>query len=490
MSEARALWYGGKWHLGNGDLLISLNPATGETLWEGNGASSEDVEKAIKAAYQAFGSWSRVSFDDRLKIVETFRERIEAGKATLARLIAKETGKPLWDCEGEVAAVLGKIAISVQAYHERTGVKYVAGDIAQSLSHHALGVMVVLGPYNFPAHLPNGHIVPALLAGNTVVFKPSDETPCVAEWMMQCWEDAGIPEGVINLVQGGREVGAALLESQEIAGVLFTGSYATGKVLHRALAGRPEVMLALEMGGNNPLVVWDVDDVQAVATLIVQSAFMSSGQRCTCARKLIVEQGRAGDAVVEALLARMETIRVGEPFEVPAPFMGCLINNRTVDHLLGVQEMYCAAGAKILSPMKRLQEGLPFLSAGFVDVSQRKHIPDEEFFGPFLQLRRVANWDNALVEANATSYGLAAGLLSDRKTRWDVFRHEIRAGVVNWNRPTTGASSAMPFGGVGHSGNLRPSAYYAADYCAYPMASLMSEKVVAPAVVMGLDNVS
>lgn len=486
MSQTRALFYGGKWHMGNGILLVSENPSTGSALWEGNGANADDARRAVDAAYAAFPAWAALGFDARLAFVEAFRERVEAGKATLSHLIAKETGKPLWDAEGEVAAVIGKIAISVQAYHERTGSKVAAGDITQSLSHHPLGVMVVLGPYNFPAHLPNGHIVPALLAGNTVVFKPSEYTPRVAEWLVSCWEEVGLPSGVVNMVQGGGDVGAALLECQQIAGVLFTGSYNTGRKLHAALGGRPEVMLALEMGGNNPLVAWDVDDVMAAATMIVQSAFMSSGQRCTCARRLIVSESQR-DALVEALLARMDTIRVGDPFESPAPFMGPVISERVAKELLNIQDIYRAAGAKMLRPMERVKAGLPYLSAGLVDVSRKRNMPDDEFFGPFLQMRAVATFEEALAEANNTAYGLAAGLLSKDKTLWERFRREIRAGVVNWNRPTTGASSALPFGGVGHSGNLRPSAYYAADYCAYPMASLSSEKLAVPQTIAGLD---
>jgi succinylglutamic semialdehyde dehydrogenase len=276
---------------------------------------------------------------------------------------------------------------------------------------------------------------------------------------------------------------------RDIAGVLFTGSYSTGKALHKALAGRLDVLLALEMGGNNPLIVWDVADVAAAATLIIQSAYISSGQRCTCARRLIVPAGEQGDVLIEALLARIDSIRIGGAFDEPAPFMGPLIHNRIVDELLKMQEWYKAAGATILRPMVRLQAGLPFITAGLADVTRKSNVPDVEFFGPFLQVKRVRDWESAMVEANQTSYGLAAGLLSDRKELWEQFIRDVRAGVVNWNRPTTGANSGLPFGGVGLSGNHRPSAYYAADYCAYPVASLMSEAVVAPQQVVGLEHV-
>ena len=488
MSHTQGLFYDGAWHMGRGALLQSFNPATGALVWEGLSAHVDDVDAAVASAKKAFLGWSRMSFDARLEIIQAFRTKVDASKAILSHMIAKETGKPLWDCEGEVTAVLGKIDHSVRAYHERTGERRVAGDIPHMLQHRPHGVMAVLGPYNFPAHLPNGHIVPALLAGNVVVFKPSEETPRVAEWMVSCWQEAGLPDGVLNLVQGGRVTGEALVRHKDLAGVLFTGSYGTGKALHHALAGRVDVLLALEMGGNNPLIVWDVADAVAAATLIVQSAFITSGQRCTCARRLIVPADERGDVILDALLARMDTIRVGGAFDVPAPFMGSLIHNRIADELLKMQEWYAAAGAKLLRPMKRLQPDLPFLTAGLADVTRKSNVPDVEFFGPFLQVKRVKDWEGALFEANQTAYGLAAGLLSDRRDLWEQFVREVRAGVVNWNRPTTGANSGLPFGGVGLSGNHRPSAFYAADYCAYPVASLLSETVTAPEQVVGLEN--
>jgi succinylglutamic semialdehyde dehydrogenase len=206
-AQIKSLFYQGTWHAGRGPIFASVNPATQEVMWSGHSATAEDVDAAMISAKQAFYAWSRLRFDERLAMVQAFRARVESSKAELAQLIATETGKPLWDCEGEVAAVLGKIDHSVRAYHERTGEKIIAGDIPQMLQHRPLGVMAVLGPYNFPAHLPNGHIVPALLAGNTVVFKPSEETPRVAEWMVSSWQESGLPDGVLNLVQGARETG-------------------------------------------------------------------------------------------------------------------------------------------------------------------------------------------------------------------------------------------------------------------------------------------
>lgn len=409
--------------------------------------------------------------------MDQFRANVERNKRSLAEAIAQETGKVLWDATGEVTAVINKVGISITAYNERTGRKSSeTNGVTQSLRHRPHGVMAVFGPYNFPAHLPNGHIVPALLAGNTVVFKPSEETPMVAELYAGFWREAGLPEGVLTVVQGAKETGIALAASG-IDGLLFTGSYETGKILHKQFGGRPEIMLALEMGGNNPLVVWDVADKDAAALLIIQSAFITTGQRCTCARRLILPRGEDGDAVLTALLQWVKKIRIGAYTDQPEPFMGPLINLKQAESLLGVQDILKEQGGDPLLEIKQIKPHTPFISPGVIDVTATENRQDSEFFGPLLQVIRVDSFDAAMTEANATKFGLSAGLISDRQALWEQFQAGIRAGIVNWNRPTTGAASNAPFGGIGYSGNHRPSAYYAADYCAWPMASMLTEEV-------------
>lgn len=469
--------------------LKSHNPATGAVLWEGETASPEAVNAAIARAKAAFSAWSRLSFAERQGYVEKYRAVCEAKKAAFAELISQETGKALWDSTGEIAALLGKVAISIAAYQERTGGKSSDnGGIRQELHHKPHGVMAVFGPYNFPAHLPNGHIVPALLAGNTVVFKPSEETPAVGEFMVSCWREAGLPEGVLNLVQGARAVGEALVAHRDVNGILFTGSYPTGKAIHTALAGRVEMLLALELGGNNPLICWQPADVEAAASLIVQSAYITTGQRCTCARRLIIPQGAQGDALLGELQLLIARLTVGSYADQPEPFMGPLINNRQAENILAAQKALEAMGGKIIEKTVRLQENLPFITPGLMDVTAISALADTEYFGPFLQVIRVADFKTALDAANDTRYGLAAGLIADSPELWEEFRRGIHAGIVNWNRPTTGASSAAPFGGVGLSGNHRPSAYYAADYAAWPVATMASEALSA-GEIKGLKNV-
>lgn len=234
------------------------------------------------------------------------------------------------------------------------------------------------------------------------------------------------------------------------------------------------------MGGNNPLIVSQVHHLQAAAYLIIQSAYLSSGQRCTCARRLIVLQGEKGDQLIEALAQLISRIKVGSYQDTPQPFMGPVIHEQQVRKLLETQQMLIDKGGIPLVKMQALKAETGFISPGLMDVSLIKDRPDEEWFGPFLQLIRVKNFDEALEEANRTKFGLAAGLLSESEAEYEQFYREIQAGIVNWNMPLTGASSEAPFGGVKCSGNYRPSAYYAADYCAYPVASMESKTIELP----------
>lgn len=474
------LFIDGLWLQGHGIAFESIQPVTGDTVWEGESASLEDVDAAIREARTAFVKWRRKSFVERKALVEAFGEKLEEHKEELAHLIGQETGKPLWESRTEVAAMIGKIAISVKAYNERTGhsESEVAGGQAV-LRHRPHGVVAVFGPYNFPGHLPNGHIVPALLAGNTVVFKPSELTPGVAEFTVKMWELAGAPDGVINLVQGASDTGKSLARHPGIDGLFFTGSSTVGHLLHEQFGGQPEKILALEMGGNNPLIVQDVADIDGAVHHALQSAFLSAGQRCTCARRLLVPKGAKGDRFIERLTEVAARIQVGEFDAEPQPFMGAVISAEAAEKLLAAQDSMIEKGARSLLEMKQLKPDTGLLSPGILDATGLD-VSDEEFFGPLLTVYRYKSFDEALELANNTRYGLSAGILTDDRKLYERLADEVRAGIVNWNRPLTGASSAAPFGGVGASGNHRPSAYYAADYCAWPMASLEAKKSEVP----------
>ena len=268
MSE---LFIDGEWAAGTGPAFASRNPGTGATVWEGNSASAGDVERAVRSARRAFAAWSALGLDDRCAVVRRFAALVTERKEALAEAIGRETGKPLWEARTEAASMAAKVEISIQAYNERTGEKRSAmADGTAVLRHRPHGVVAVFGPYNFPGHLPNGHIVPALIAGNAVVFKPSELAPGVAALTVQIWRDAGLPAGVLNLVQGEKDTGIALANHRQIDGLFFTGSSDTGTLLHKQFGGRPEIVLALEMGGNNPLVIGLVADVDAAVHHTIQ----------------------------------------------------------------------------------------------------------------------------------------------------------------------------------------------------------------------------
>ncbi len=476
-------WIAGEWVAGQGEPMNSLSPYNNEVVWEGDSATPAQVDAAVSAAREAFQSWKKLSFAEREAIVLAFAEQVKEHSEQIAEVIAKETGKPIWETRTEAGAMAGKIAISIRAYHDRTGesTREAAGNQIV-LRHRPLGVMAVFGPYNFPGHLPNGHIVPALLAGNTVVFKPSEQTPMTGELAMKLWEKAGLPKGVINLVQGAKETGIALADSKGIDGLLFTGSANTGHILHRQFAGQPDKMLALEMGGNNPMVITDnYGDLDATVYTIIQSAFISAGQRCTCARRLYIPVGEKGDVLVEKLVAATKKIRVDQPFAEPAPFMGPQISEAAAKFILDAQANLQNLGGVSLLEAKGGQAA--FVSPGIIDVTPIAELPDEEYFGPLLQVVRYQGLEKAVELANDTRFGLSAGLVSTDDSEWDYFVDHIRAGIVNRNRQLTGASGDAPFGGPGASGNLRPSAYYAADYCAYPMASMEGGETLLPATL-------
>ncbi|WP_229956816.1 succinylglutamate-semialdehyde dehydrogenase [Parasphingorhabdus litoris] len=465
--------------------LISTEPATGAVLWQGDAG---DADTTVAKARNAWPAWAALPLTKRIEIVRRYANHIRSQSEQLAELIARETGKPIWESRTEAEAVIKKVDISVRAYAERTAQRHLPSqpNMRAAMRHKPHGVLAVLGPYNFPAHLPNGHIVPALIAGNTIVFKPSEKTPAVGEFLVDSFNKTGLPEGVVNILQGGPDVGKSLTANDDIDGVLFTGSAQTGVALNRQFASRPDKILALEMGGNNPIIVWDTDDIHSAAVLVIQSAFLSAGQRCSAASRMIVKD-ELYERVVKEVKRIADRLIIDEPFSTPAPFMGPVIDNDAAD---GLTESFLALmshGGRPIKHMARPLDDRPFLTPGIIDVTDMEERPDIELFGPILQVLRVEDFEGAIAEANNTRYGLSAALIGGSATQYDQFWSNSRAGIVNWNKMTVGASSEAPFGGIGLSGNHRPSAYYAADYCAYPVVSMEAEQTRA-SIGIGLKD--
>jgi succinylglutamic semialdehyde dehydrogenase len=453
--------------------LISTEPATGAIYWRG---PVSDVDQEVQIAKNAWVEWAAKPVTYRVEAVRRFANAVRGRADALTDCIARETGKPLWEARTEVESVINKVEISISAYAERTANRRMEGalQVKSVLRHKPHGVLGVLGPYNFPAHLPNGHIVPALIAGNAVVFKPSEKAPATGLMLVELYHAAGIPKEVVRCVVGGVEEGKALSAHPGLDGLLFTGSAQTGLILSRLYAEMPGKILALEMGGNNPIVVWDAPDIHTAAIIVIQSAFLSAGQRCSNARRLIVKDG-AHEPLIQEINKIAARLIVAEPHSSPAPFMGPVIDNDTADAL---QESFLSLMMRGGTPIKQLERPIdsrPFLSPAIIDMTNATDRPDIELFGPILQMIRVNDFDEAIAEANMTRFGLSSSLIGSTPAHYDRFWANIKAGVVNWNRPTNGAPSSAPFGGTGLSGNHRPSAYYAADYCAYPVVSTEDE---------------
>jgi len=314
-----------------------------------------------------------------------------------------------------------------------------------------------------------------MIAGNTVLFKPSEKTPATGEMLVQCIEASGLPKDVVQLVVGGPEEGKALVAHPGVDGVLFTGSAHAGIAINRKLAANPGKIVALEMGGNNPLVVLDTPLLSDAAALIVQSAFTTAGQRCTAARRLIVQES-VYDNLMSELVPLTRKLLIGGPLDDPQPFMGPVIDLDTAERLNDSFVTLVTAGGRALVPMRQTKPDFPFLTPGIIDTTDIPERPDVELFGPILQVIRVPDLDAGIAEANNTRFGLSASLIGGSPEDYGRFWANIRAGIINWNRLTNGASSSAPFGGIGLSGNHRPAAYYAADYCAYPVASTEMEQ--------------
>lgn len=480
----------GKWYPGKGASFHSINPTDGNIIWNGTEATSDEIKQTFLSSQQALTKWHQLSLEKRIHYLKKFAEQVQKNKSTLMYQISLETGKPLWESLTEVNSVINKVDLSIKAYVERCASKESQEIESNStLRYKPHGVIVVLGPFNFPAHLSNGHIVPALLAGNTVIYKPSELTPMVANLMMQCFHEAKFPPGVVQCLHGGATVAKQLVDL-DVQGVFFTGSYHTGVQINQQMSHRPEVLLALEMGGNNPLLIDKVKNIQAAVYITLLSTMITAGQRCTCARRVFIPDNTLGEHFLKKYIRACQTISIDSFTVKPEPFMGPTIRYKHALSHLEKQEKLIAHGGNALIKMALLKPNTGFLSPGIIDMTETKYQEDDEIFAPLVQLYRYKTFDEALHLANQTRYGLAAGLISENEKNYKAFYSTIRAGLINWNRPTTGASSALPFGGVGKSGNHRPSAYFAADYCAYPIASqeqphLLIPKTILPGVKVG-----
>lgn len=456
------------------EILISTSPAEPDReLGRFPVADEAGVQAAVERARQAFPDWRDAGFEKRAQIVRRFRDLAAERVEEFARLIALESGKALWDATGEARLIAAKVDTSLGPGMDLIATQDVGG--GARATHHPRGVLAVFGPFNFPAHLPNGHIVPALATGNTVVFKPSDLTPATGAFMAQLWEEAGLPRGVVEVVQGGVETGRALAKAPQVDGILFTGSFAVGRAIAEAVLDQPHKILALEMGGKNAIAVLADAELDLAVAETALSICVSTGQRCTCASRIFVARSLF-DEFSDKLVATLRQIKIGHPFD-DGVFMGPLISTDAaakVEHFR--ESAHSAGGERIL----QVDPGLPspYIGPGlmrFEDAAQDHPYKREEIFGPEAALYRIGDLDEAIAAINDSDYGLAAAVFTRERRSYDYCVGRIRTGILNWNKGTTGASGKLPFGGLGKSGNDRPAGIAASIYTTYAQAHLESE---------------
>lgn len=493
-----------------GDAIASTNPARpSDVIWSGSPEFGH-AEQALDAARAALPEWSGWSVDRRVDVLRRYQELAKQHVDEIAALIALETGKAMWECKGEAGLLAAKVDITLEEGPNTGRSRVSAYDVPLNDTKSGRcwfrphGVMSVIGPFNFPAHLPNGHIVPALLTGNTIVFKPSDKTPAVgqrlAELFQQALEEGSAPAGVLNLVQGGADVSAALCASPKADGVLFTGSWPVGRKILEANLVQPGKIIALEMGGNNPAVVMPSADLHQAAVEIVRCAFNTTGQRCTSTRRAIIHEAVA-DRLIPAIVKAAQAIAIGDPMGAEPVFMGPIINEQARDAVFAFEKRLADSGGEVLLSARRVENPIGGDASGWYVSPSVVRVPrfdidtddcgcDEELFGPLLRISVVSDLDDAISQANATRYGLAASIFSNEPDETQRFLGEARAGCVNVNCGTAGASSKLPFGGLGWSGNHRPAGAFALDYTAIPIAGMIETgdaSTLAPGMTLERD---
>ncbi len=415
--------------------------------------SKSEINDKFKNAKIGFNNWRKTTLAHRKAILTKYKELLATNSDLIAETISKEHGKPLWDSKSEVGAMVGKIDVTFESYDDRlNALRSVHADMSIQARFKPFGVFAVIGPFNFPGHLPNGHIVPLLLAGNSVVFKPSHLTLETGRLIVQFLHVAGVPKDVITLCEGS---GQDVVENPLLDGVFFTGSTKVGHSIYKSLSDYPEKIVALEMGGNNATIVEDAGGIKTATNTLLQSAFISTGQRCTCTRRLIVNKGKTaceGDRIIRGLIDAADKFVIGEYTDTPEPFMGPMITTGAVKGMLDAQKNLVSLGGKILKEFKQVGGVMSKLvEPGIIDVTDIKNLPDEEYFGPLLQVIRSDDFDHAIDIANDTKYGLVSGVITKNKDLFWKAEAELKTGIVNWNRPTTGCASVVPFGGMGWS---------------------------------------
>jgi acyl-CoA reductase-like NAD-dependent aldehyde dehydrogenase/4-aminobutyrate aminotransferase-like enzyme len=441
-----------------GDPLVSRNPASGDVVLE-TAADSARIGEACDAAAAAAPAWARLRPEARYEHLLRFRAALAEREGALAEAISSEVGKIRGEARGEARSLVGRFEIVRAAVDGELREGPVAGHPAEKLRFHPLGVVGVIGPYNYPLHLCHAYVLPALLCGNAVVVKPSEIAPLSAQRYAEAALAAELPAGVLNIVAGRGDAGRALSLHPAVRGLCFTGSYEVGRRITEQLLDRPEVLLALEMGGKNTAVVCRDADLRQAAHEVVVGGYLTTGQRCTATDRVLVDASRIDD-LIAALVPMVKSLRFGDPAS-PQSFAGPLATAAGKARFDAAIAAARDAGAEPVVNGEHAATSGNYTGASLHRLPAGKHhVPgytDVETFGPDLAIEPVSGDDEAIALLEASPFGLANSVFTASTERFERYYQETRSGILNRNRSTNLASPRLPFGGVGRSGNYRPA---------------------------------
>lgn len=466
--------------IGAQEKLKKHSPADlDQLLWEAP-VFYDHIESVIHSAQKGFEIWRKTSFEERINYLKKYQEAVKKKKDDIAMALALEVGKPLWEAKTEAAALESKVTVTITDSFERIKQKTIK-EVMPKIDGHViskpLGPSFIIGPFNFPCHLANGQILSALLAGNSIIFKPSEKTIYSAQLMMECFHEAGFPEGVINFINGTGYTASKITGDKRIRGVFFTGSKAVGQRILENTYKDISKLVALELGGKNSTIIHhDVNITHALPELL-RAAFLTTGQRCTSTSMILVHK-KVEQEFIDQFKKLTERIRVGHPTKsTPEAFMGPLID----EHAQKLYFDFCKAGVdegaeEIFSP-KILDVGhrgyyvSPSIHYAKKPNLQGKFI-QEEIFGPNCFFVPYEDINEAIAIANCTEYGLAASVFTRDPKIYELCLRDVNSGLINLNRSTVGATARLPFGGTKNSGNHHPAAVSMIDSCVNTVASL------------------
>jgi succinylglutamic semialdehyde dehydrogenase len=462
------------------ERVLKKNPSElNQVLWEA-GIYHQHIEAVITSAQQGFERWRKLSFEERITYLKRYQEALRARQDEIALALALEVGKPLWEAKTEAAALDSKVTVTITDSYARIRqqtLKDVMPKIDGHVVYKPLGPCFIIGPFNFPCHLANGQILSALLAGNSIIFKPSEKTIYSSQLMVECLHAAGFPEGVINFINGQGHTASKITADKRIKGVFFTGSRGVGlKILENTWRDLDK-LVALELGGKNSTILHHDTNIDHALPELLRACFLTTGQRCTSTSMILVHKNIEQE-FISKFKQLTERIRVGHPTKSqPEVFMGPLIDEMAMQSYFDFCQHGKSEGAEEILAPRKLDVGYEgYYVSPSIHYAPKLKLQDkfiqEEVFGPNCFFIPYDNIEDAIRTVNATEYGLAASVFTKDPEIYQLCLRDIDAGLINLNRSTVGATARLPFGGTKNSGNHRPAAVSMIDHCVHSIASL------------------